>query len=62
MTAIFLRENISVVFYEEINQKWGKEIYVDCYTRKIKGIAGFRAGVCKFRGARRNFEKRLMPS
>jgi hypothetical protein len=49
-----MSEKISLAFYQEIQQKWGREEYIEvCSRNERKGLVGMKAGVWKLRGIRR---------
>jgi hypothetical protein len=54
-----MSENMSLVFYQEMKQKWGREEYIKLCSRN--GLAWMKAGVWKLRGIRRGLEKRNIP-
>jgi hypothetical protein len=53
-----MTKKMSLVFYQEIKYKWGREEYIDfCYRSERSWIVRIKAGVWKIRGLRRGFEK-----
>jgi hypothetical protein len=61
---LFLRlyEKISLVFYQEMKQEWGREEYIDCCNRNDRrGMAWWRLGIWKLRGSRKGVEKGTCP-
>jgi hypothetical protein len=52
------REKLSLVFYYGMIQRWCKEVYTDCCTRKEgSGIAWLKVGIWKLKQIRRGFEE-----
>jgi hypothetical protein len=48
----------SLVFYQEMKQKWGREEYIElCSRNEGNGLGWMKAGVWKLRGIRRGLEK-----
>jgi hypothetical protein len=57
-----LFENISLVFYREMKQRWGREDFIDCYNSNERRVmAWWRLGIWKLRGNRKGVEKRTCP-
>jgi hypothetical protein len=55
-------EKRSLVFYQEMKQKWGKEEYIKlCSRHERNGLVWMKAGVWKLRGIRRGWGKRTCP-
>jgi hypothetical protein len=53
-----LSEKISLVFYQEMKQEWGREEYIDCCNRyERRCMAWWRLGIWKLRGSRKGVEK-----
>jgi hypothetical protein len=52
-----LSEKISLVFYQEMKQEWGREEYIDCCNRNDRrGMAWWSLGIWKLRGSRKGVE------
>jgi hypothetical protein len=57
-----LSEKISLVFYQEIKQEWGRDEYIDCCNRNDRRcMACWRLGIWKLRGSRKGVEKGTCP-
>jgi hypothetical protein len=42
-----MSEKMSLVFYQEMNQKWGREEYIElCSRNERNGLAWMKAGFC----------------
>jgi hypothetical protein len=57
---LFLRlsEKISLVFYQEMKQEWGREYFIDCCNRNARRcMAWLRLGIWKLRASRNGVEK-----
>jgi hypothetical protein len=55
-------EKLSLVFYQEMKHKWGREEYIElCSRNERNGSAWMKAGVWKLRGIRRGWEKGTCP-
>jgi hypothetical protein len=53
---------MSLVFYQKMKQKWGREEYIElCSRDKRNRLAWMKAGVWKLRGIRRGWEKEHAP-
>jgi hypothetical protein len=53
-----MSEKMSLVLYQEMKQKWGKEEYIElCFRCERNGLAWMKAGVWKLRGIRWGLEK-----
>jgi hypothetical protein len=49
-----MSEKMSLVLYQEMKQKWGREEYVEfCSRNEINGLSRMKAAVWKLRGIRR---------
>jgi hypothetical protein len=60
--SLIMSEKMSLVFYQEMKQKWGREEYIDlCSRNKRNGLAWMKAEVWKLKGIRRGWEKRTCP-
>jgi hypothetical protein len=47
-----LSEKISLVFYQEMKQEWGREEYINCCNRNLRrGMAWWTLGIWKLRGS-----------
>jgi hypothetical protein len=52
-----LSEKISLVFYKEMKQEWGREEYIDCCnSNERRCMAWWRLGIWKLRGSRKGVE------
>jgi hypothetical protein len=59
-----MSEKMSLVFYQEMKQKWGREEYIElCSRNERNGLAWMKvkAGIWKLRGIRRNWKKENAP-
>jgi hypothetical protein len=57
-----LSEKISLVFYQEMKQEWGRKEYNDrCNSNERRGMAWWRLGIWKLRGSRKGAEKGTCP-
>jgi hypothetical protein len=55
-------EKISLIFYQEIKQKCGREGYIEFGSRNERnGLVWMKAGVWKLRGIRRGWETGTCP-
>jgi hypothetical protein len=49
-----MSEKMSLVFYQEMKQKWGREQYIElCSRNERNGLAWTKPGVWKLRGISR---------
>jgi hypothetical protein len=57
-----LSEKMSLVFYQQMKQKWGREEYIELYSRNERsGSAWTEAGFWKLRGIKRVLEEEHAP-
>jgi hypothetical protein len=57
-----MSEKMSLVFYQEMKQKWGREDYIElCSRNERNGLAWMKAEVWKLRRIRRGREKGICP-
>jgi hypothetical protein len=59
---LIMAGKMSLVLYQEMKQKWGREDYIElCSRNERNGLAWLKAGVWKLRGIRRGWEKGICP-
>jgi hypothetical protein len=57
-----MSEKTSLLFYQEMKQKWGREEYIElCSRNESNWLAWMKAGVWKLRGIRRGSKKGTCP-
>ena len=57
-----ISENVSLLFYRDINFSRDRKSYIESCTRKERdGIAWLLTELCKLRGIKRNVNKRICP-